>query len=233
VTIGSKLNQTTVYATHAEQKHAGNSVDSGQAQAQRAGPQGVFATHQSTNFRDILDGTSNMIMLGEIATDLGDRDKRTMPSQHGSAGWTNLRDNSTWCETVMNYVDPLRPMFWLNTTPIAGATQGRSYRWADYDPKMTMWYTILPPNRETCGPHNGGNYQMGTVSSRHQGGAHVLMSDGAVKFITDSIEAGNSRAGMVYNTTAIPEQTAGSRSPYGLWGALGTRANKEVINSDF
>lgn len=212
---------------------AGNPTNSGQAQNHRAGMRGVFATHQSLGFRDILDGTANTIMLGEIATDLGDRDKRTMPSQHGSAGWSpNLRDNPTWCETVQNYVNPARPQFWLDTTPIAGATQGRGYRWADYDPKMTMFFTILPPNRETCGPHNGGNYFMGTTSSRHQGGTHVLMADGAVKFITDSIEAGNSRAGMVYNTTTGP-QSAGSQSPYGLWGALGTRATKEVINTEF
>lgn len=51
---------------------------------------------------------------------------------------------------------------------------------------------------------------------------HVLMGDGAVVFITDSIEAGNSR----YNISQLPP---GEKSPYGLWGALGTRAGKEVV----
>jgi prepilin-type processing-associated H-X9-DG protein len=65
------------------------------------------------------------------------------------------------------------------------------------------------------------------ASSRHPGGAHVLMADGAVIFITDSIEAGDQSAPQVWdNRNATP---AGSASPYGLWGALGTRANKEVI----
>lgn len=210
---------------------AGKPGSSGQAQNQRAGQRGVFATHQTTAFRDILDGLANTIMCGEIATDLGDRDKRTMPSQHGSAGWTNLRDNPTWCESVQNYVDPQRPQFWLASTPIAGSTQGRGYRWADYDPKMTMVFTILPPNRETCGPHNGGNYFMGTTSSRHQGGTHVLMGDGAVKFVTDSIEAGNSTAGMVHSG-GTGTQAPGSKSPYGLWGSLGSRAAKEVIEEE-
>ena len=158
-----------------------------------------------------------------------------MPAQQGSTAWNasgSIRDNPTWCETVQNYVDPQRPMFWLSTTPVAGATQARGYRWADYDPKMTMWFTILPPNRETCGTHNGGNYFMGGASSRHQGGAHVLMADGAVKFVTDSIEAGNSSAGMVYNG-GTGGQVPGAQSPYGLWGALGTRANKEVISTEF
>ena len=69
-------------------------------------------------------------------------------------------------------------------------------------------------------------------SSRHQGGVHVLMADGAVKFITDSIEAGNSKAPPVRHDGWVINP-AGSKSPYGLWGALGTRANKELIDGEF
>ncbi|EMI15456.1 secreted protein containing DUF1559 [Rhodopirellula maiorica SM1] len=229
----SIANQREGLLTRIGTKPNGKPYSSGYAQGQRAGQRGVFATHQSTAFRDILDGTANTIMMGEIATDLGDMDKRTMPAQQGSTSWTtSLRDNPTWCESVQNYVDPERPQFWLAGTPTAGTTNGRGYRWADYHPHQTMFYTILPPNRETCGPHNGGNYFMGGLSSRHQGGAHVLMADGAVKFITDSIEAGNSTAGMVYNGGS-GTQAPGSKSPYGLWGSLGTRAAKEVIDGEF
>jgi prepilin-type processing-associated H-X9-DG protein len=46
---------------------------------------------------------------------------------------------------------------------------------------------------------------------RHRGGTHVLMGDGAVRFITDSIEAG--------------DHSRSEKSQYGLWGRLGTRAN--------
>lgn len=58
------------------------------------------------------------------------------------------------------------------------------------------------------------------------------MADGAVVFITDSIEAGDSRAPMVWRNgmnIGPPSDVPGSVSPYGLWGALGTRANKETI----
>ena len=58
------------------------------------------------------------------------------------------------------------------------------------------------------------------------------MGDGGVKFITDSIEAGNSTAGMVWKN-GTGAQAPGSQSPYGLWGSLGTRANKEVIDAEF
>ncbi|TWU46096.1 hypothetical protein Poly51_54910 [Rubripirellula tenax] len=71
------------------------------------------------------------------------------------------------------------------------------------------------------------------MSSRHSGGVHVLMGDGAVKFITDSIEAGSRNAGMVWNgATGIGPRAPGKESPYGLWGALGTRANKEIASLD-
>ena len=52
------------------------------------------------------------------------------------------------------------------------------------------------------------------------------MADGAVKFITDSIESGNQNQAPVQ--VRGPWPPSGSKSPYGLWGALGTKASKEV-----
>ena len=68
-----------------------------------------------------------------------------------------------------------------------------------------------------------------SASSRHQGGAHVMMGDGAVVFMTDSVEAGDPSIGTVieWGTGA---RAAGAPSPYGLWGALGTRAGRETIS---
>ena len=43
----------------------------------RASQRGVFIPRKATKFRDILDGLSNTIAMGEIPTDLGDNDKRT------------------------------------------------------------------------------------------------------------------------------------------------------------
>jgi len=97
-----------------------------------------------------------------------------------------------------------------------------------------MAFNILPSNREVCS--NGNFHRSGVVgmSSRHQGGAHVLMGDGAVKFITDSVEAGSRTAPMVFiNGTVANDNQAGVKSPYGLWGDLGTRASKETIQEDF
>ena len=51
---------------------------------------------------------------------------------------------------------------------------------------------------------------------------------GAVVFMTDSVEAGDRRAGGVRLGQTGP-RAPGSPSPYGLWGALGTRGGKETI----
>jgi prepilin-type processing-associated H-X9-DG protein len=67
-----------------------------------------------------------------------------------------------------------------------------------------------------------------TASSRHQGGAHILMGDGAVVFMTDSVEAGDSRQQMVFHNGS-GASAPGAKSPYGLWGSLGTRASGETI----
>jgi hypothetical protein len=54
------------------------------------------------------------------------------------------------------------------------------------------------------------------------------MADGAVVFVTDSIEAGDSTNGTVIRS-GTGNRAPGSKSPYGLWGALGTKASRETI----
>ncbi|TWU04865.1 DUF1559 domain-containing protein [Stieleria varia] len=197
---------------------------------------GAFMPRRESKFRDVLDGLSNTVFAGEIATDIGDRDKRTKASiQNGTPA---VRDNPKTCE-VLAYISPTRPRFWSNggdggTAPavLAGNSQGRGYRWADSLTVFTEVNMILPPNSELClgGGSNGGVGAPGIAppSSRHQGGVHILMGDGAVIFMSDSIEAGDSRAPTVW-LNGTGGATVGSISPYGLWGALGTRASSEVV----
>ncbi|TWT95513.1 DUF1559 domain-containing protein [Neorhodopirellula pilleata] len=196
----------------------------------RAAHRGFFRPYDDSFFRDCLDGLSNTIAAGEITTDIGDFDKRTVNwrdngRQNPAVG--AIQNNPTACE---GKILPDRPQFWDPAwCPDVNVTQGRGYKWADSQPIYTGVTTILPPNRELCGPYNApGTKLVAPPSSRHQGGAHVLMGDGAVKFITDSIEAGNSKAAMIRRTVQ-----PGAESPYGLWGALGTRSSREVIDQEF
>lgn len=195
-------------------------------QATRAGGscRGVFVPRRFTAFRDVQDGLSNTIACGEIATDLGDRDVRTTP--HLFTGWApGVHTNPRICQPDR---DPSRPQFWDPGFSNIGAVENRrGYSWADGRPLYSGFNTTLPPNNEVClgANHSAGGHA--PASSRHPGGVHVLMADGAVKFIGDSIEAGDDSAPVV--TSANP----GRPSPYGLWGALGTRASHEVIEQEF
>ncbi|WP_404307905.1 DUF1559 family PulG-like putative transporter [Neorhodopirellula lusitana] len=191
---------------------------------------GVFWNRNTTKFRDILDGLSNTIAAGEIATSLGaDELNANMVAQKG---WRFLEDGlgPAWCDS---YRDPERPSFRGSGVSYSGAN-GRGYRWADYRPAFSSFHTINPPNGISCAMNPADTSQaISTAGSRHQGGAHVLMADGAIKFITDSIDAGNRQAGFAQNgdRTAI-QRAPGQASPYGLWGSLGTRASKEVIDEE-
>jgi prepilin-type N-terminal cleavage/methylation domain-containing protein/prepilin-type processing-associated H-X9-DG protein len=191
----------------------------------QASCRGMFVPRVSKKFRDVLDGLSNTVMMGEIATDLGDRDVRTLT--HSFAGFSGLRDNPIACRGDL---DPERPRFWApGVTDLAAANQGRGFRWASGLQPYSAMNTILPPNSETCMSLEDTSPGVLSASSRHQGGAHVLMGDGAVIFITDSIEAGNSSAPTIvrWGTGA---RAPGAASPYGLWGSLGSRAAREVVS---
>lgn len=212
-------------------------ANAGSANHSNAAHRGAFVLTRNVKFRDILDGLANTVMAGEIATELGDRDARTSMPTAGGVGVTGERQNCHLNPSFMERtLDPLRPRFWIATVTV-NATWGRGFRWHDAMPVFGQVHTILPPNAEICtdaGPGAGHGDLISTASSRHQGGAHVLMGDGAVKFITDSIEAGNSSNPVVFlGGTAATRNQPGAQSPFGLWGALGSRASSEVISGEF
>jgi prepilin-type N-terminal cleavage/methylation domain-containing protein/prepilin-type processing-associated H-X9-DG protein len=220
---------------------APNSV---QGQRARAGQRGFFQYRKAANFRDILDGTANTIMGGEIATDLGDRAITTNASiSNGGARLSVPRGGLYENPNInSNFVDPLRPRFWCPTgsttctagTFLAAAGERRGYRWASGHPLYTQVNMILQPNREIkIGEAADNESGVMPPSSRHPGGVHVLMGDGAVKFITDSIEAGNSNHPQVYMEQTFATGVPGVKSPYGLWGALGTRASSEILTGEW
>ncbi|WP_044255259.1 DUF1559 domain-containing protein [Rhodopirellula sp. SWK7] len=195
---------------------------------------GAFWTRNTTKFRDILDGLANTIAAGEINSSLGARE---VSADIVYGNWEYVVDGygPKW---ALDYVrDPARPQFLLDARNVnGGATEARGYRWADARPVYTAFFTAAPPNSVNLARHSGGrdsNEMMTSAGSRHQGGAHVLMADGAVKFITDSIEAGDQSAGFTTAGGSAIAREPGKASPYGLWGSLGTRASKEVIQGEF
>jgi prepilin-type N-terminal cleavage/methylation domain-containing protein/prepilin-type processing-associated H-X9-DG protein len=190
---------------------------------------GVFHGRNFTGLRDILDGTANTIMASETQVGAGTREITNMIHQDGAVATT-----APGAYATSGVLDPLRPLFWADSPASnvdTNPNHGRGRRWADGRPTYTTFTTIRPPNSyNVC--RGEGNFGLYTASSRHPGGVHILMADGAVKFITDSIEAGN-QMHIPYGRRQAPSTDdnagAGKKSPYGLWGALGTEASKELL----
>ena len=190
---------------------------------------GMFFPRVNMRFRDTLDGLSNTIMAGEMATNLADRAVMTQaarPTTNANSLGALMGDPSL----CLAFVDPERPKFWDPSANLTGGAQGqRGFKWSSGYTVHTGVTTIHPPNSPICSS-GGGTWRPGIYgpSSRHQGGAHVLMGDGAVIFITDSIEAGDKTNPMVI-WNGQGNRAPGIKSPYGLWGAMGTRASNETI----
>ena len=56
------------------------------------------------------------------------------------------------------------------------------------------------------------------------------MADGAVRFIAETIDSGDQNSAMVTSHQTTP--AAGSESPFGTWGAMGTRSGREVTGEE-
>ncbi len=179
---------------------------------------GLFAALTCYGLRDVTDGASNTIAMAEmVAADSTNGPGIIAKTVLGAGTASPAACKALWNASTKSYP--------------GGAYTGepaRSYRWADGAGSFTAFSTATPPNSASCFSNGGGtSYCDGIYSaeSRHVGGIHALMADGAVRFISDNIDTGNQAA-------ALPAITATTPSPYGVWGALGTRASGEVI-SDF
>ncbi len=185
---------------------------------------GMFACRRVTRFRDVLDGLANTIAMSEIVVSLGDRGRTGNIAIDQSS---TMLENPSECRVI---VDPERPQFFSQKIPLH--PEGRGARWADGAAGYSLFNTILPPNHPNCAV-GGSEVVDGFYSgaSRHQGGIQVLMGDGAVKFITDSIEASDARAPAISGRESIGGDPL--PSPYGLWGRLGSAIGGEAIEISF
>jgi prepilin-type N-terminal cleavage/methylation domain-containing protein len=170
---------------------------------------GIFAFHGKNGMRDVTDGTSNTIMMAEAVM--------------GGVDTTAILGGVAVGVTVST------PQDCLNLSDTATRTLNGAVRTAyrppggrawDGRPYFTFVATAVRPNGPSCQSSTvDGGWGHPTASSRHTGGVHALMADGTVRFISENISAGDPNA---------TSPTSGA-SPYGVWGALGTRAAGETI----
>jgi len=210
-----------------------------------AAQRGSFVPRRQLGFQAILDGLSNTIMFAEIKTDNNDFDTNSQPASVLAINANTLTpaavDPKDRPADGRLGSDPRRSQIWAEPVQDFIRAQGlaspyqenrRGFKWACGQAVHTGVHTILPPNDPTwCSTDDPRRSDIiATAGSRHQGGCHVLMGDGAVTFISETIDSGDGSVPTVYisNGGATLGSPPGIPSPYGLWGAMGTRASKEL-----
>ncbi|NNJ26806.1 DUF1559 domain-containing protein [Alienimonas chondri] len=181
-------------------------------QSTNRGPFGYFAWR---GLRDLRDGTTSTILVGEIGR--GDGSRRYIGRVARNTGYSdsiNLNPKANCLDIVSDVNDP------GNYAASVTVMFDRGSRWIDGAASHSGFNTILPPNSPSC-MQNNDDSGLGVISagSHHSGGAQFVLGDGSVKFISETIDAGTQTAAV---------KTSGA-SNYGTWGALGTRDGGEVL----
>ncbi len=190
-------------------------MDTGSITRDDGGKRGTFvrtALARFFGFRDVLDGTSNTVAMGEIC--VGNGDNRLAKAHVRDISFNTPTPVITQPSSCLTVVDPNRPRFY----PVdPAASRGR--RWADGHATYTGFQTVLPPNSPSCRNSSNSYHGLFSAASHHNGGAHILMTDGAVRFITDSIDTNNLGLPSVSRTVS-GAASVGAESPMAYGGRL-------------
>lgn len=183
---------------------------------------GIFHLNRYLTIGAITDGTSNTVLLAEVAGGGGPRDLLGGVAQ-GIFAWTPAA-----CLARVANING-RAQLSGNVRQVFRPVSGRAWDGRPYFSGVT---TMLPPNGPHCNWGDGDwNESMVPASSFHTGGAQACMSDGSVHFVSQSIDTGNPNAVQQQgNWDGGPEIFSGP-SAYGVWGALGSRLGGEAAAS--
>ena len=176
-------------------------------------PRGIFGRQSGTRIADIRDGTSNTIAVGERVI----RQEAQLLRGGTAQNVTGANTNPTVCAALRGESG----LYSDTASLVTDSRYGTGIRWNDGGMLFSGFTTVLPPNSPSCiltASHDtDGIY---SASSWHPGGAMVLMADGAVRFISETINTGDLSAA---------EKSVGA-SPYGVWGAMGSKKGGEAIS---
>lgn len=181
-------------------------------------PRGVFGqiTHQGVH--SIKDGTSNTLAVSEGLYG-GTRAQFVKGGLAANVAGLDTNPPIT-CYTRVSPTDTK-----LLTSPYIST---RGIYWGEGHGHIQGITTVLPPNGPACACGGSGtNYCYWGIfppSSDHPGGVNALMADGSARFISETIDTGNLSA-------MEPEVSGAVRSPYGVWGALGSRNGGESVGN--
>lgn len=151
---------------------------------------GPFSRWSSHNFSSFTDGTSTTILMSELRIGLNDgtRDiswRVVDPSFSGSTTFTATQSEVNRARAYHTSCLALLPTAPNNDSDDIGRW------WSSGRCGWGPWFnTIMPPNMD---PHCDNDASVTdtrfqTAQSYHTGGVHVLMGDGAVKFVSENVD---------------------------------------------
>jgi prepilin-type N-terminal cleavage/methylation domain-containing protein/prepilin-type processing-associated H-X9-DG protein len=157
-----------------------------------------------TRFRDIRDGTANTLAMTERRIgnlrqwfDIANVAQNINPGNSASV--------QEWYQACWNTAVQYNGKRYNDTGVTINTGDRPGERWADGRPYWAGFTTIVPPNGPSCLRNDSrGSWGVWTASSRHANMVNVLLCDGSVRQIPDSIELRT-------------------------WWALGTRADGETL----
>ncbi|MDR2438422.1 MAG: DUF1559 domain-containing protein [Planctomycetaceae bacterium] len=191
---------------------------------------GAFGANIFNDIGCIIDGTSNTLIISERCfAKTGKEIKHGTAVNVGTAVFTNTTTGNVKAGGAKACLD-LADFSTNEYVPSATVwpDSGRSY--VDGYPFATGFSAVLPPNSPSCSnfsgtPGTGSGTDAASImtpSSRHSGGVNAAMADGSGKFIAQTIDAGDNMAEAL-------SENPGKHSPYGVWGAIGSRNGKESV----
>ncbi len=158
---------------------------------------GMFWQNSSVRPSHVTDGLSQTAAFSERI--LGDDDDTSVDLKsdlYGTRGPWSEQALKEWCESLTAATAALATLQDSNN----GMT------WLEGNMNWTRYNHVSTPNKPSCKNRFTWNGAIMPASSRHPGGVHLLLGDGAVRFVSDSLD-----------------------EP--AWQALGTIAGQETVGS--